>query len=241
MPRPDGTGSDLPRCCLVTDRRQARRGLVQVVREAIAGGVRFIQVREKDLPARELQSLVAEIVEAARGVGALVVVNDRIDVAQAAGASGVHLGGASLRPEVARRLLGPEAWIGVSTHEVAEVLEAERGGANYVSFGPIFRTPSKEGILEPRGPGLLTEVRRSTDLPVLALGGIRPDRVESVLQAGASGISVVSHVMASDDPRRAARELVEAVDRVRRETARPEGRGLDGRKGESECSNRTES
>jgi thiamine-phosphate pyrophosphorylase len=199
------------RCCLITDRRKAVRPLPDLVREAAAGGVRFVQVREKDLPARRLLRLAREILAAVEPFDVTVVINDRIDVAEAAGAHGVHLGGESLPPAEARRLLGTDAWIGVSTHGVEEALAAERGGADYVTFGPIHETPSKAGILRPTGAPAIAAVRRRVTIPILALGGMRPERVAEAMAHGASGVAVVSFLVESENPREDAARLVRAA------------------------------
>jgi thiamine-phosphate pyrophosphorylase len=164
-----------------------------VIVEAIRAGVDLVQIREKDLPTRELLSLVEAAVAAARGGATRVVVNDRLDVARALGAAGVHLGTQSLPARVVRRQVPKEFLVGVSCHSLAEARAAEDAGADYAVLGPIFETPSKlpYGGL-PLGLGKLREVTTRVKMPVLALGGITVERVKSCLEAGATGIAGIS-------------------------------------------------
>ena len=138
---------------LITDRRQVPPGrtLTETVRAALEGGVKAVQLREKDLPAAELYPLALELRALTREYGAKLLVNDRIDVALAVGADGVHLGGHSLPTAAARQLLGPNRLIGVSTHRPEEIAAAQRDGADFVTFGPVFHTPSKAAFGEPVG------------------------------------------------------------------------------------------
>ncbi len=151
-----------------------------------------------------------------RAVGAAFLINDRVDVALALAADGVHLTRRSLPPRESRELLGPERLIGVSCHSLADVREAEDGGADFVVLGPIFETPSKAAYGPPLTTALLREARATTGLPILAIGGIQVTRVPEVITAGADGIAVISAVMAAPDPGQAAAALVAAVATARR-------------------------
>lgn len=195
---------------LITDRKRARGDLPGVVRAALRGGVDFVQVREKTGPARNLYETTLEILPHARKAGAGVLVNDRVDVALATGAEGVHLAARSLPPRVARELIG-ERLLGVSVHSLAEAREAVEGGADYVTFGHVYPTSSKPG-LPPRGLIELSEIVESVDVPVLAVGGIDPSNVLEVLRTGVGGISMISTILAAPDPRKAARELRGMLD-----------------------------
>jgi thiamine-phosphate pyrophosphorylase len=151
-----------------------------------------VQVREKDLTSRELIVLVEEAVRATKepGMGgARVVVNDRVDVALAAGADGAHLAAHSMPAQVVRRFVPRAFVIGVSCHSLDEAIAAESGGADYLVLGPVFETPSKLGYGPPLGLAKLRDVTSRIRIPVLALGGITVDRVRSCLEAGASGIA----------------------------------------------------
>ncbi|MGI9861582.1 thiamine phosphate synthase [Moorella naiadis] len=174
-------------------------------------GVDYLQLREKDLPAGELYSLARQIKEVLPG-GTRLLVNDRLDVALAAGVDGVHLGEKSLPPAAARRLLGPEKILGVSVHSVEGARRAAAAGVDYLLFGHIFPTASKAG-LPPRGLGALAEVAAGVDIPVIALGGITIARVASCLAAGAGGVAVMAAVMAAREPAAAVAALRQALDR----------------------------
>jgi len=176
--------------CYITDRRGlAPSPLLPHLQAAVKAGVDLIQLREKDLASRELHSLAKSAVEISRGSGTRIVMNDRLDLAMAAGAHGVHLGGQSVPPEVVRRNVEKEFLIGTSCHSVQDALNAEAGGADYILLGPIFDTPSKRPYGPPLGLNKLSEVANRIRIPVLALGGITVERVRPCLQAGATGIA----------------------------------------------------
>jgi len=170
-----------------------------------------VQLREKDLAAAHLVSLAARLRELTGRYAAALLVNDRIDVALAVGADGVHLGRESVAPAVARRLLGPRRLIGVSTHCEREAIGARRGGADFVVFGPVYSTPSKVAYGPPRGPSELARVAASAGLPVLAIGGITAARVPEVRASGAAGVAVIGAVIAADDPAASTRDLCRAL------------------------------
>jgi len=179
--------------CYITDRRQLRSvSLAAVIRETLRAGVDIVQIREKDLGSRELIALAEEALKAAMEPStgrAVVVVNDRLDVALAAGAKGVHLGAHSMPVQVVRRLAPRPFVIGVSCHSLDEALAAESGGADYLVLGPVFETPSKIGYGLPLGLEKLRDATSQIRIPVLALGGITVERVRPCLKAGASGIA----------------------------------------------------
>jgi thiamine-phosphate pyrophosphorylase len=195
---------------VITSRRLAgARSLVDLA--AKLEGVDYLQLREKDLTGRELYHLALDIKQVLPP-GTRLLINDRLDVALAAGADGVHLGENSLPPAVARRLLGPEKIMGVSVHSVTAAREAEKAGADYLLFGHIFPTASKEGI-PPRGVGSLREVVASVGIPIIALGGINTANARQCLAAGARGVAVMSAVMAAPDPARAVAELKQTLNK----------------------------
>ena len=197
---------------LVTDRHQTGgRDLLEVVGQALRAGVRAVQLREKDLATRDLYHLAGKLLAVTREAGAALLINDRVDVAMALPADGVHLTRRSLPPKEARELLGPARLIGISCHSLAEVREAVDGGADFVVLGPIFETPSKMPYGAPLTTALLQQARAATTLPVLAIGGINPARVPEVMAAGADGVAVISAVMAALDPGAAVSELLAAV------------------------------
>ncbi len=194
---------------LITDRRQVPGGdLVKAVRAALAGGVRAVQLREKDLPARDLLALARQLRALTRGFGAQLLINDRLDVALAAEADGVHLAGGSLPVAEARALLGPDRLIGVSTHHRAEVASAAGQGADFVTFGPVYHTPSKARYGSPVGLDRLREACAACPLPVFALGGVKHDRIADILNCGTHGIAMISAILACEDPCAATRALL---------------------------------
>jgi thiamine-phosphate pyrophosphorylase len=208
------TGRNSPLLCYVTDRHslpvanpaESVAALTQKIEEIAAAGVDWVQIREKDLPARQLASLTRQTLEIAAKVSAKrasafrVLVNDRLDVAIAERASGVHLGEKSLPLAEAKRLVDSavqkqvvdESFLtGVSCHSVETAQAAQRDGADYIFFGPIFPTPSKEKFGPPQGLTRLAEVCRAVTIPVLAIGGITMQNAASGIDAGAAGIAAI--------------------------------------------------
>lgn len=192
--------------CLITDRSQVPEGrtLVQTVAAALEGGVRAVQLREKDLPAAELYLLALELRELTRRFGARLLINDRIDVALAVGADGVHLGGHSLPVDAARRILGPTSFIGVSTHRFEEIPAVVAAGADFVTFGPVYVTPSKLSYGEPVGIQRLAEACARSSVPVFALGGVIPERLSELHGAGCRHIACIGAIIGAHDPGAAA-------------------------------------
>jgi len=208
----------LPTLCLITDRQRCGESpLEDVIDQAVKGGVNLIQLREKDLPTGELLALAIRLREVTRG-RALLVINDRLDVAQAAGADGVHLPENGLPVAIARWLLGQHTLIGRSVHSEEAAVEAEQAGADYVQLGTIYATESKPGV-KPAGPGLVRKVSAAVATPVLAVGGVQPDNAAEVIEAGASGASVISAIETAADPQAAARQLVEAMSEAGKKRA----------------------
>ena len=194
---------------LITDREQTRgKGLLWVVEQALDGGVKAVQLREKDLGGRELFTLADQLKSVCASHGARLFINDRIDVALAVDADGVQLGSASMPVGAARELLGDQKLIGASTHSLAEASTAEQAGADFVLFGPVYFTPSKSAYGKPQGIEPLREVVEKISIPVYAIGGIKPEHIGAVKRAGARGVALISAVMAAAEPREAAREIL---------------------------------
>jgi thiamine-phosphate pyrophosphorylase len=186
--------------------------LAAAVREALAGlpaGAVAVHLREKAMPSRDLLALARSLRTVCAAAGQILLVNDRLDVAIAAGAAGVHLPSNGLPPEEARRLLPPGALVGVSCHSAGEVARAAAGGADFATFGPVFDTPSKRRFGAPLGLGPLAEAAR-IGLPLLGLGGVDPANAAQVLGAGAHGVAAIRAWLGAPDPGAAVRALLAA-------------------------------
>ena len=193
---------------LVTDRRWAgERSLAEIVRAAVAGGVTCVQLREKNLDTREFIRVAEELLGVLKPARVPLIINDRVDVALAAGADGVHLGQSDMPIAVARRL-GPPDWvIGVSAESLADAVAAEQAGADYIGVSPVFATPTKTDTAPPLGLDGLRAIRAAVQTPLVAIGGIHSGNAAEVITAGADGLAVVSAILAADDPQAAAQEL----------------------------------
>ena len=187
--------------------------LTAILREFLKGGARLIQLRAKELASGEFFALAKEARQLTREAGAIFIVNDRADIAFACGADGVHLGQDDLPLHTARKLLGKEKIIGVSTHDLAQASEAEKAGADYIGFGPIFGTATKETGYSPRGLEMLREIRKAVKVPVVGIGGINEGNVAQVWQAGADSAAIISDLVAAD-------EVAEKVKRILKERAK---------------------
>jgi thiamine-phosphate pyrophosphorylase len=207
---------DSERLYLITDGSSFddEKGLVDRVASALAGGVRLVQLREKELGGKRLLSLARVLREKTRESGCRLIINDRVDVALLSGADGVHIGQSGMSPVDVRSILGPGRLIGVSTHSVKEAENAVKEGADFITFGPVYPTPSKARYGEPVGVGPLKEAATLVSVPVFAIGGVKRDKVKEVLDAGARGAAVISAVMSSADPAKSARELIEEIGKV---------------------------
>ena len=203
----------LPPLYLITDRHLVRpdQDFFAVLEQLLVAGVRLIQLREKDLPARQLYAMAERLGEITQRHNCLLLINDRVDIALAVNADGVHLRSNSLSPAVARTLLGRDKLIGVSTHCAEEVSTATRQGADFVTFGPVFYTPSKAGYGAPKGITELQNICRSTPLPVYALGGITVTNTPAIMTTGVHGVAVISSLMTTTTPATVCRKLIDAI------------------------------
>jgi len=194
---------------LITGRAETLgRNLEFVVEEALRGGVRAVQLREKDLTTKELYETAYELRRLTSRHGAKLFINDRVDVALAVDADGVHVGGGSLPIYKVRKLLGERKLIGVSCHNQVQAITAQEMGADFVTFGPVYFTPSKAPYGDPVGLELLETVTGMLQIPVFALGGIKRANCAEVVRCGVRGIALISAVMSAPEPREAARELL---------------------------------
>jgi thiamine-phosphate pyrophosphorylase len=199
---------------LITARAAASRPPADVVEECLAAGLRAVQLREKDLEARDLLALADTLREATQRHGARLIVNDRADVALAAGADGVQRTHASLPVSALRGITRPGFLVGASVHSEAEAREAAAQGADFIVFGPVYDTPSKRRYGPPQGLAALATVTRAVDRPVLAVGGLTPERVASVLAAGAAGVAVIGAIYAAARPADATKAFLDALGRA---------------------------
>ena len=201
--------------CYITDRHALPPGaLGPRIADAIHAGIDLIQIREKDLPTRDLMAMVAPAVEAARRTPTKIIVNDRLDVALALGAAGVHLGTQSVPAEAVRQIVPESFLVGVSCHSLAEAEAAQVAGADYIVFGPVFETPSKLQFGLPVGLAKLRDAATKLSIPVLALGGITLERVRACLDAGASGIAGISIFQSCPAIEERVRELRVLIDKA---------------------------
>jgi thiamine-phosphate pyrophosphorylase len=204
-------GLKLPCLCLVAD-----CSVVSVdeipdrVRSAVDGGVSMVQLRAKEMPGGLMLSLAREMEDVIGGRAALLI-NERVDVAAVAPAGGVQLGEAALSASSARQLLPAGSLIGRSVHSVEGAVQATSDGADFLVVGTMFATRSHPGE-EPAGPGLLRQVAGRCDLPLIGIGGITPENVDSVIEAGASGVAVIRSILAADDPGHAAAEMLSVLE-----------------------------
>ncbi len=206
---------------LVTDRHQtAGRPLVPLIEQALRAGARAVQLREKDLDTRPVLALAEELLPIIRRHGAALLVNDRIDIALALDADGVHLRAASLPVRVARRLVGARRLLGVSVHSADEAARAESEGADFAVLGPIYETASKRAFGPPIGLRAVEEASRRCRIPIFGIGGITPARASDVRRAGAHGVAVISSVLAAASVESAVKEFMAALNGARRKSRR---------------------
>lgn len=197
---------------LVTDRKQtAERPMLEVIEDALKGGLRAVQLREKDLGTRELLTLAYKLRELTLRYDARLFINDRIDIAIAVDADGVHLGTQSMPPFAVRRL-SSKLIVGVSTHSVEEAVKAEKGGADFITIGPVYPTPSKLKYGEPIGLGTLRAAVEAVDLPVFGIGGINITNIGEVMATGAAGVTVVSAILTAKAVRSVTGKLIRTLN-----------------------------
>jgi thiamine-phosphate pyrophosphorylase len=200
------------RLTLVTDRTQTRgRELVTVVGECLAAGLPAVQVRERDLGAAELALLCRRLRGLTLDTRALLIVNDRVDVALAVGADAVQRTSTSLPVKDIRALVEARLRIGASVHSLSEALEAEINGADWLIFGPVYETPSKRAYGPPQGLQKLERVAAAVRIPVIAIGGITAERIPEVRRAGARGVATIAAILAGDSPADATRRFLDAL------------------------------
>ncbi len=204
-----------PLCTIADTLGRPELSFVDLAKKICAGGARLLQLRVKDLPAREFLAIAQEVRTICQQASCLLIINDRADIALAVDADGVHVGQEDLPLEATRKVLGPGKIIGVSTHDPAQAVAAERGGADYIGFGPLFGTSTKATGYTVRGLDQLREIRALVHLPIVAIGGITAERAPAALAAGAEAVAMISDLVLADDVTGKVRETVEIAHAAR--------------------------
>lgn len=191
---------DLPRIYPITDTRISGLSHLEQVKRLVAGGAKFIQLREKNASPRDFCEHALEVVEFARAQGVRIIINDRVDIALALKADGVHVGQDDLPPELVRQILGPEAIIGFSTHTIGQVIAAVELPIDYIAYGPIFQTTTKENPEPIIGTEAIKQIRPLVgNLPIVAIGGISGIHLRSVIEAGADSTAMIGAILSEPD------------------------------------------
>jgi len=202
---------------LVTDRGLSRgRSTIEILRCAVRGGVTCVQLREKDCPVREFIEQANSIKDFLRLHDIPLIINDRVDVAQAVRADGVHLGQSDMPLHVARDIIKDSMIIGISAESLEDAIAAEKGGADYIGVSPIYATPTKTDTAPALGLEGLQAIRQAVQIPLVGIGGLSKDNAAEVIKHGADGVAVVSAIVSADDPELATKELLEVVTQARR-------------------------
>jgi thiamine-phosphate pyrophosphorylase len=195
----------------ITDSRLTRRTVLEDVASAVSAGVKIIQYREKDLDTRDMIDEAKKIGKACREGNALFIIDNRVDIALAVDADGVHLGNEDMPYQDARRLLGDKKIIGITVHDVGEAIDAERIGADYIGISPIFETTTKQDAGTPSGINLIKYIKKAVKIPFVAIGGINQDNIKSVLKAGARSIAAISAIVTRDDVEKECKNFREVI------------------------------
>ena len=201
---------------LVTDRGLSRgRSTLDIVQAAVAGGVTCVQLREKECSTLEFIEQALAIKNFLKTRGVPLIINDRLDVALAVEADGVHLGQSDMPLEMAQKIAGPSMLVGISAESVQDAVAAEEGGADYLGVSPIYATPTKTDTAPPLELEGLREIRKRVKIPLVAIGGLNKSNTAEVIRNGADGVAVVSAIIAADDPETAAMNLKQIIDEAR--------------------------
>jgi len=215
---PDGK---IPRLYAIIDPAQTNgRSSLAVAADLLAAGVRLIQLRDKHASSGELYSSAEQIADSVHKAGGIFIINDRADVARAMDGDGVHVGQDDIPVDSARTLLGPDKIIGYSTHVLDQVREADLTSADYIAFGPVFQTASKQNPDAVVGLEGLREARKLTRKPLVAIGGITLENARSVIEAGADSVAVIRALVGAPDIRQRAEEFLQQVSGVRKRKSR---------------------
>jgi thiamine-phosphate pyrophosphorylase len=201
---------------LVTDRGlSGGRSTLDIVSRAVAGGVSCVQLREKNINTREFIEEAMAVRRVLKKSKVPLIINDRVDVAMAVGADGVHLGQGDMPCKMAREMLPGSMVIGISAESMRDAVYAERDGADYIGVSPIYQTPTKPDAAKPLGLEGLERIRKNVGLPLVGIGGLKAENAAEVIKRGADGVAVVSAIVSAKDPASATRSLAEIVRRAR--------------------------
>ncbi len=195
----------------ITDRRLSKKNVIDNAKSAIKGGVRIMQYREKDMPTKQIIEEASKIRKLCRENNVLFLINDRIDIALAVDADGVHLSQEDMPYKLARKLLGKNKIIGLSAHTVKEALHNQKIGADYTSIGPIFYTKTKK-IAKPIGLKPIMELKNRLKIPFVAIGGINESNIDDVLKTGAKNIAMISAIVAKEDVKKSIRKFIKKIN-----------------------------
>jgi thiamine-phosphate pyrophosphorylase len=206
----------MPRLYVILDAELVRGDIQHIARDLMGAGVRLLQYRGKNVSARAMLETSRDLAASAHEQNTIFFVNDRPDVAYLAGADGVHVGQDDLSAEVTRGLVGPERWVGVSTHNPEQFQAAAATSADYIAIGPIFATNSKANPDPVVGTETIRKVRTFTEKPIVAIGGIRLDQAAEAIEAGADSVAVISDILTANDPAKRAEQFLERLHAVTR-------------------------
>lgn len=203
--------------CLVADAGVIEeRDICSAISESVEEGVTLIQLRAKTLKTREFLDMSLKVTEILKTINIPLIINDRVDIALACEADGVHLGQHDLPISIARKILGRNKLIGISVNTAKEADEAQKQGADYLGVGPIFFTHTKKDLSPLLGLKGFQDIRKRVNIPILAIGGINAKNARQLFEAGADGIAVVTAILAAENIRQATKELIEAIDLARK-------------------------
>ncbi len=200
---------------LITDRKLFTDNalLFTVIEDALKAGVRAVQLREKDLPTRDLLGMAYKMRELTARYNARLFINGSVDIAMCSNADGIHLGQAGMPVFAVRKTVEDRFVIGVSTHNFDEAVAAEKEGADFITFGPLYHTPSKLKYGEPVGLDSLRKVKEKVSVPIFGIGGIKPDNVEDIIGAGAYGVALISGILGESDVKTAAESYLDMISK----------------------------
>ena len=204
-----------PLYAIVDTLGRAELSWLELTREMCAGGARLVQLRFKEQSARDFLDIARLVRAICQQHGCLLIINDRADIARAVDADGLHVGQDDLPYAAARRVLGPDKIIGVSTHDPAQAVAAEREGADYIGFGPLFGTQTKATGYAARGLDQLRQIRAQTSLPIVAIGGISTERAPAALAAGANAVAMISDIVLSQQVQAKVRQTLQELSAVK--------------------------